>query len=197
MNKFYCGLDLGQAHDFTALAVLECSTNGPDDSHFHCRHLKRFPLRTPYPEIVKQVELLMRSPALGVTPRLIVDATGVGRPVVDLFRAAKLRPVAITITGGNAANIGSGGYHVPKRDLVSVLQVLLQSGRLKFAKGLPDIQVLVNELLNFQVKISPAGHDSYEAWREGAHDDLVLALSLAAWFAERKARKVRAYQGYV
>ena len=28
------------------------------------------------------------------------------------------------------------------------------------------------------------GHDSYEAWREKDHDDLVLATSLAVWMRE-------------
>lgn len=28
------------------------------------------------------------------------------------------------------------------------------------------------------------GHDSYEAWRDGDHDDLVLSLAMACWFAE-------------
>jgi hypothetical protein len=29
------------------------------------------------------------------------------------------------------------------------------------------------------------GNDSYEAWREGIHDDLVLSVALACWFAEQ------------
>ena len=28
-------------------------------------------------------------------------------------------------------------------------------------------------------------HDTYGAWREGVHDDLVLATALACWYAER------------
>lgn len=46
--------------------------------------------------------------------------------------------------------------------------------------------MLVKELLNFKVTISTSGHDSYEAWREGDHDDLVLATAMALWLAERK-----------
>jgi hypothetical protein len=30
------------------------------------------------------------------------------------------------------------------------------------------------------------GHDSYGQWREGQHDDLVLAVALAAWWAETR-----------
>jgi hypothetical protein len=41
-----------------------------------------------------------------------------------------------------------------------------------------------------EVKINIAtGHDSYEAWREGDHDDLVLAVALACWTGERYLRK--------
>ena len=36
------------------------------------------------------------------------------------------------------------------------------------------------------MKINVAtGHDSYEAWREGDHDDLVLSLALAVWYGQR------------
>ena len=42
--------------------------------------------------------------------------------------------------------------------------------------------VLVKELLNFRVKINiSTAHDSYEAWREGDHDDLVLSVALSCW----------------
>jgi hypothetical protein len=59
----------------------------------------------------------------------------------------------------------------------------LQNGRLKVAAGLPEAETLKKELLNFRVKIDPkTAHDSYEHWREGDHDDLVLAVSMACWF---------------
>jgi hypothetical protein len=32
-------------------------------------------------------------------------------------------------------------------------------------------------------------HDSYNAWRESIHDDLVLAVALAAWYAERQIKR--------
>ena len=51
--------------------------------------------------------------------------------------------------------------------------------------------MLKEELLNFKMKINVAtGHDSYEAWREGEHDDLVLAAALAVWAADRKRGRV-------
>jgi hypothetical protein len=77
--------------------------------------------------------------------------------------------------------------NVPKRDLVSTIQVLLQTKRLKIPTLLPEAHILLEEMTNFQVKISLAGHDSYGAWRGGTHDDLLLAVALACWAAEKKA----------
>jgi hypothetical protein len=69
---------------------------------------------------------------------------------------------------------------------VSTSAVLLQSGRLKVAPDLPESETFIGELSNFKVKISAAGHYSYNAWRESIHDDLVLSVALGAWWGERK-----------
>ena len=68
---------------------------------------------------------------------------------------------------------------------MSTIQVLLQTKRLKIATLLPEAKTLLEEMTNFQVKISLAGHDSYGAWREGTHDDLLLAVAMACWVAEK------------
>jgi hypothetical protein len=104
--------------------------------------------------------------------------------------------VPITITGGDSVVRDNKAFRVPKRDLVSTVQVLLQGGRLKIAPALAESALLVQELQNFQVKISDLGHDSYGAWREGTHDDLVLAAALACWHAER-VPKPRAFTALV
>jgi hypothetical protein len=77
---------------------------------------------------------------------------------------------------------------VPKRDLMSTMQVLLQTGWLKIAQAPPEAAVLVQELLMLQVNITAAAHDIHGAWREGAHDDLVLALALTCWSGEQEGR---------
>jgi hypothetical protein len=48
---------------------------------------------------------------------------------------------------------------------------------LKVARDSPEAETLVNEPLNFYVKITTAANDVYGAWREGTHDDLVLAVA--------------------
>ena len=196
MRRFFVGLDLGQSQDYTAIAVLEkIPREQPADSehktipaHYRCRHLERFPLGTRYPTIVENVKTLLDAPQLKIDGKrasdLVADATGVGRPVVDMLRASGLSPSAVLITGGDAASYENGFHRVPKRELVSVLQVLLQADRLKIANDLPLAQTFLQEAVNFQVKITAAANETYGAWREGTHDDLVLAVALAAWRAE-------------
>jgi hypothetical protein len=186
--RFYVGLDLGQSRDYTAVVVAEkVPPEGSDDYELYIRHLERF-RDVLYPDVAERVRKLMDAPQLKGKAALAVDATGVGAAVVDMLRRNGLTFDAVTITGGDTeTQSGYDSYRVPKRDLVGNLQVLLQSGRLKIARSLEHAETLRAELLNFRVKVNVAtAHDSYEAWREGDHDDLVLAAALAAWRAGRK-----------
>ncbi len=164
-------------------------------ARYDVRYIRRWKLGTAYPTIVEDVCNLMRTPPLARNAVLLADATGVGRPVIDMFHAHKERTfplTAVLITGGDKVTRDAGFVHVPKRDLVSTVQVLLQSRRLRIAPSLPEAATLQTEMQNFQTKISLAtAHDSYGAWREGQHDDLVLALALAVWHGERGNVRLR------
>src|SRR6185295_18926469 len=89
--------------------------------------------------------------------------------------------------GGHSTTGGAdGSTHVPKKELVSTLQVMLQGRRLRIAQGLAEALTLEQELLNFKVKITAAMNETFATWRESQHDDLVLAVALAAWRGERE-----------
>jgi hypothetical protein len=184
---YIVGLDLGQAADFTALAVLERPADQHSNVVYALRHLRRFTLGTPYTEIVPAVSQLVAAPPLAGRVSLVVDQTGVGRAVVDMLkRSVSCQVVPVTITAGqNVTQAENGSRHVPKKELVTCLQLLLQARRLQIARSLPEAATLVRELENFRVKITQAAHETFGAWREGQHDDLVLAAALAGWWAER------------
>jgi hypothetical protein len=196
----HIGVDLGQTNDYTAVCIGQRVGGGearvagrrlelPDPAPWglHVRHLERI-RGLDYVRVADRLEGLLGR--LTAPYELAVDATGVGLAVTDLLRERGLRFRAVTITGGDRETSEGRTHRVPKRDLVSGLQVLLQSGRLKIAAGLPDAETLRSELLAFRVKISASGHDSYEAWREKDHDDLVLAAALCAWAAGRGGGEV-------
>jgi hypothetical protein len=206
---FYVGLDLGQSADYTALAVVDsvhtCTSDGQLAKGLHLRHLERYPLRTPYPEIVEKVATLLRDERLAPTeydpsrgrycsrpPALVVDNTGVGVAVTDLLKGKGFRFTPVTITGGDTAHKTGRNWRVPKRDIVAALEVPFHTGALKVAEGLTLWPVLREELLNFRRKINvKTAHDSYEHWRESDHDDLVLATALACWRATRRRDVLR------
>ena len=186
MSTFFVGLDLGQASDPTALAAVERLDGlGGGNADYHVRHVERAPLGTPYPRIISYIASLLAHDELRDRTSLVVDATGVGAPVVDMLVQSGLSPVAVTITAGEAVTRDGAAYRVPKRDLASVLQVLLQCERLKIADAIPEARLLVQEMLAFRVKITANAQDTYGAWRGGAHDDLVLAVALACWYGQQ------------
>ena len=55
---------------------------------------------------------------------------------------------------------------------------------------MPESAMLVRELAAFQLKVSAAAKEELDAWREGAHDDLVLAVAVAAWLGEQAMRRL-------
>ena len=191
-RRYFVGLDLGQAQQYTAVAALEQITTPdaetPDREvrHYAVRHLQRFPLGTPYTTVAEQLAELFLVPPLR-SGTLVVDQTAVGQPVIEMLRRsgipARIRPVAIT--SGQKATKDKGVWLVPRKELVSTLQVLLQARRIKVSPGLAESATLVRELTNFRAKVTAAAEDTLESWREGPHDDLVLAVAVAAWEAER------------
>lgn len=188
-KELFMGLDLGQAKDYTALAIVERSGEDSPSYIYSVPFLHRYELGTKYPAIVDDVVKMTKTPQLARTNlTLAIDQTGVGAPVVDMFTRSELRTdiKPVHITGGSQETCERGVYYVPKRVLVSLVQVALQNGRLKISSHLKYASTLTGELQNFQVKITENAHDTYGAWREGTHDDLVLALALALWAAQRQ-----------
>jgi hypothetical protein len=139
-------------------------------------HLERLPLATPYPGVVAHVgRMLARTPLRGKA-ELVIDFTGVGRPVFDIFIGAGISPIGVTITAGDSVANDGLVYRVPKLILISRVQALLHDGRLKIHKGLPDAPALVAELQEFRAEVTDSGYWKFGA-RAGKHDDLVLAVA--------------------
>jgi hypothetical protein len=130
----------------------------------------------------------LRSASRGHEPlkgaRLVIDETGVGRPVSDIFNSAGLLPTRIAIGFGLEPTQRSGdSYTVPKSVLISGLEAAMHCGTFKIA---PEISAaLIEELSDFQRKISKSGRSTWDA-RTGKHDDLVLAGAITLWWATNR-----------
>ena len=75
-------------------------------------------------------------------------------------------------------------WHVAKKLLVSGLTASMHEGALRVARALSDAAALVGELQDFRAAFSDSGFARFGA-REGAHDDLVLAVALGVWWARQ------------
>ncbi len=207
-KKYILGLDLGLINDYSALSMLEqaetlerADFSKDIGEHYevayHLVHLQRFKLATQYPAVVQRVKEIMENPKIARNNHLILDATGVGTPVLQMFRAVGVNPVGVTLTAGAEVTKTSDsyeGYHVPKGQLVSTLMVLVQSGRLKIAEGLEHAPAFDEEMQNFHYTLDKkTGHDTYESVKDSVHDDLVVSVALAAWYAMRYERHMREY----
>jgi hypothetical protein len=71
---------------------------------------------------------------------------------------------------------------IAKGILISGLDARLHTGELRIAAALSDAGALADELKDFRRMVSAAGRATWSA-RTGAHDDLVLAVAIALWFA--------------
>jgi hypothetical protein len=197
--SFIVGLDLGQSQDPPALMAIEATTVHTSTTHpitgeieekshpsYSVRAIESYPLGIKYPELIEMIRKVVSINVLRGCP-LVVDYTGCGRPVVDMMRRASLPaytvPIGITAGMLHSFDQEEGVYRVPKKALVSALQVVLQQGRLQIAKGLKAADKFAKELQNFRVKITASANETFDG-KTGTHDDLVSAAMLAIWYGE-------------
>lgn len=201
------GVDLGQSKDPTSIAVVErLRMIVPEDiaedlrmtqygrdvladmratlpkEQFNLRLLEQAPLGEAYPAQAARIKRIIGREQIAVhDPKVYMDFTGVGRPMYDIMKQERVpRLVPVTITFQGSGTNEAGGQTVAKLDLVSRLQALMHTGRLHMPDTLPLARVFRRELLDFRVSYTAVGNATFGA-REGAHDDLILAVALAVW----------------
>lgn len=230
------GIDIGQTNDPTAIVIAdpefreeEIRGEVKQVQHYNIRYLKRLPLGMSYPDIVNEIVRIVngipdpeektikvmdfkygreieeiKNTYLNI--QLYVDATGVGKPVVDLFREAleetsRVRITvlnggevekpkqqeryinihAVTLTGGEATEepkYRDREFKLPKSYLVSQLKVLFSYNRIHLP-DIPEARALKDELMNYQLKVNEYANLEFGAFKIGTHDDLITALGLA------------------
>ena len=178
-RQIFLGIDLGQREYHSAFVVLERFEVMPSytdvlrGKDIYCRYVvrqaERVGLGTPYAEVVGRVKRIVD--ALGDGCIVVVDETGVGVPVVEsmrrVVRGCAILPITIT-TGAR-----STGSSVPRAELVTRLQMMVQAGELEIAHGCRHGEELQRELVHLQLQ----GKHGEEP------DDLAMALALACWKA--------------
>jgi hypothetical protein len=193
MEKYFLGVDLGQAKDYSALAAVERTGAG-----LCVRHLERLPLGTPYTEVARRVAERAQELGRPAGCCVVVDATGVGMPVVDMLRErmAGRRMYAVRITSKVKERKAGAVWRAPKGDILKVMREMLTNGGLKIAAGTEGAAALIDEMMGMRFRRKKrTGHEEFGAWGAGRHDDLTIAVALACWGVERTQESGNDWRG--
>jgi hypothetical protein len=213
------GVSLGHRHERTAISVTERAfvPTGERFNHvtydergwerhqtrehlateYRVRHLEHHGPPSRYASVAGRIPEILRE--IGRDSIVLADITTCGRPGYSLIlselshalegTSLRFKHCPITVSGiaGGVSKSPDVGQIVPRRDLISATQILFDEGQLKIAEGLALAGTLRDELLAFKPKADKP--DDLEGWRERPHDDLVLAVAVSLWAAERFLRK--------
>lgn len=224
------GIDVGQVHDPTSICVAEVHQVDTGEvryvpnpemgrhnergewiapkvydpilrSEYIVRFIKRLPLNTSYPEVALHIANMLDNELFqNRNINVLIDVTGVGRPVYDSLRKEILlrqhnakviyRPEVglrlqigrhtllikpINFVHGEKYNRKEGS--LGKAFFVSKMQVLLQDKRIH-GPDTSEMQAAIDELKVYEIKVNNDGKDTYGA-KTGKHDDLATALGLS------------------
>jgi hypothetical protein len=194
---FIIAASLGTSAQPTAIAVLEQEVlknrnRVAETGALRLRHLERLPLDVNYPKTAAWISKLLETKEIKDEEKcggtdVLLDLTGSGRAIVELFERAEINPIEVRIVGAGVTEekVKNGPWRIPKVELIGALRVLYEAGRLKMAKDLDLVPTLLEEFRAVKMRPPRIDPNDPESWREGQFDDLILAVALAAWRASR------------
>lgn len=115
------------------------------------------------------------------TCAFVVDITGVGEPILDMMRRSALEPIIVTMITDSARAVRdeSGWIHIPRREVVALVQILWQTHRLTFHYGSSLGKEFYQQHLETFDPFPPRDPllTTPPGWRAGENDDYMFALS--------------------
>ena len=204
LKNIIIGMDIGKKRDYSAIVLLEKYQDYGHDAFegknevgkpfYHLTHLEQLPLGTMHTVQVAHVNEIVKLAMeyYEKKPILVIDSSGVGDHHFDSFMELGVNVYGVTIHGGQNITYSKRVYNVGKESLKACLEVLMENRRIMFAEDLPFRTQLIKELMTFSWKQTDTGHFKFEHLKSGDKDDVVMALMVAAWFAEKGLREVKA-----
>lgn len=204
MHEYIVAWDIAKRHDRLASMVFQRTpehVHDPDGKSRGIEYLDALLIAQysglPYPEIGQKIVDLQQHKNLRGNSDLLIDQTGVGEAAVDIVRAKGLNPWGVMISSGNkpvpkyapraevfkgSAPLGGDilvGWSVPRQDLVTAGQVIIQQKRLRIDPRMPGAPQFKEQLEAFKQNKTTK---KYEAEEDAIHDDLVFCYLMAAWW---------------
>jgi hypothetical protein len=154
MAKYIIGVDLGKSNDFTVFTVMNPTTR-----------------RVVYVDRMREVDYTLQLSRLRALcekfpPQTVIIEDNIGEMFIEQAKRAGL-PVQPFHTSAQT-----------KALLIDRLSIAFERGEIAILNEGKHWNVVVNELLSYQLERLPAGGFRYSA-PEGQHDDTVISLALA------------------
>lgn len=150
-HHYVMGVDLAKHEDFTVIAVYDRGNN------FQVYQDRFNKIEWPFQK--KRIQAVCEKYNHA---SVVVDATGIGDPIVDDLGREGLPIIPFKITEPS------------KKELIEKLSIFIEQQNIRML----DLTETVDEFANFGYKMLQSGRVSYGAER-GAHDDIVIAHALA------------------
>lgn len=168
-HHYVMGVDLGQMDDYTAISVFDSETH-------HLVHQDRF-RGIEYP---LQKEHIIAKARRYNNARVIIDATGVGKPIYQDLGQSGIFVEDFVFSGKT------------KEELIGNLIVFTKEKYITF----PNIEYLIDELKAFEYQYinettgERLRNPRYSA-PKGQHDDCVISIALACWGLQMEKPKYK------
>lgn len=150
-HTYVMGVDWGKLNDFTVVTVLDCTTQS-------VVAMDRFNQIDYRVQVERVRNLASRFLPVGV----VVELNSMGTPLAENLASMGLPVIGFTTTNASKAAI------------IDALSLAFERGEIK----IPDDEVLIGELLAYDMERLPSGMLRYGA-PEGFHDDCVMSLAFA------------------
>lgn len=191
-RRYWVSADLGQANDFSAVAVIE-DEQLPTLQDGKCVlgprtltvvHADRF-RGVSYVDVVDFLIRLRNAKPWGGKSKLVIDGTSIGRVVSDMLTAEGADHMAIQMTAGQEWRRSGKYINASKTLMIENTAVLFASGELKIAHDLPLKQEIEQDLASFTIETTAAGNSIIAQQRSsGGHGDLGIALVIGCFAAQ-------------
>ena len=166
--QYVLGVDLAKSVDYTVLIVMNLRTKNVD--YYERMESENRTSWNYQKEKIKAVSLKYNN-ALTV-----LDSTGVGDPIVEDLQRMHVNVYHQQKQDSDKTTPGVKFTSISKENLIDKLKVAIELKMITF----PNIDILANELKEYECTMTRAGNHVYNA-PEGKHDDCVIALALALW----------------
>lgn len=188
-ERFFIGVDLAQAGDFTSTVVIKdsCLPTIID------RRVQLGPRErtvvfadkfkgVSYVAVVDYLVRLKTAQPFAGRSQLLIDGTGLGRVVSDMLEEQNIPHTPITMTAGADWKRNGRYVNASKTLMIENTSVLFSSGDLKFAHDLQMREEIEQDLATFTLTTTNAGNQIItQARNANGHSDTAIALICASF----------------